>query len=339
MNANPQAILFRIGGLGDLLVALPSISLVRHSLPDFTLTLVGRPEYAPLFVRTGLVDEFMPFDSTGIASLFSGDRPANPGPAPLSRLALVMGWLIRRGDWPADDWWVRNGAQSAHFMAYENGAQMPMSRFFYDRTRDFIRKIQTGTRSPRRDRRQDSGHVFAPGREDSVEDRFNAHALLPIDSVLKQEGLGYFGLDPLAPGTRRLVVHPGSGGRAKRWPFPLFLEVIRRAASSGIQGVLVTGEAEGDYELLLKMEPLPKSWTWAANPPLPKLAGLLAESTAYLGNDSGPTHLAAACGLPVVALFRSENELAWHPFGKTRVISASAIGQISVADVISALGL
>jgi ADP-heptose:LPS heptosyltransferase len=335
MSANPQGILFRIGGLGDLLVALPSISLVRQSLPDHILTLVGRPEYAVLLIRSGLVNEFVSFDDPRISSLFQGEEGPVSGHPWLSRFRLAMGWLGRLGDWPADDWWTKHGVESAHFMAYQDGVNMPMSRFFFERTHDFIKDIKVMTPADRRCCQRDVAENPARGSDDI----FAAHSRLPIDRALRQEGLGYFGLGPLGRKTRRLVIHPGSGGRTKRWPFARFLEVIRRAASLGFEGVLVTGEAEADYELLLKREPLPAGWSWAARPPLLMLAGLLAESTAYLGNDSGPTHLAAACGASVVALFRADNEPAWRPFGKTRVISAPSIEDIPLASVLSALEL
>ncbi|MGB2337211.1 MAG: glycosyltransferase family 9 protein, partial [Alcanivorax sp.] len=46
---------------------------------------------------------------------------------------------------------------------------------------------------------------------------------------------------------------------------------------------------------------------------LSELISLLQHSQGYVGNDSGPMHLAAACGIPVVALFGPTDEHIWHP--------------------------
>ena len=89
---------------------------------------------------------------------------------------------------------------------------------------------------------------------------------------------------------------------------------------------------------MLSRRAMPAGWTWSHNPPILALAGLLAESTHYLGNDSGPTHLAAACGASVLALFRSEFLPVWRPFGNAHLISAQAVDQIPLAAVQSTLG-
>jgi ADP-heptose:LPS heptosyltransferase len=57
------------------------------------------------------------------------------------------------------------------------------------------------------------------------------------------------------------------------------------------------------------------------NCPLGKLAALLSHASLYLGNDSGITHLAGACGVPTIALFGPTDPLIWGPRGaKVKVI-------------------
>jgi heptosyltransferase III len=319
MSANEQALLFRVGGLGDLIVALPAISLVRRSLPRFSLTLVGRPEYGALLKRAGLVDEVLSFDDVRVAEVFRGPHRAATGaadePEPaagwLDEYSLALGWLNRDRDWPRGDWWARRGMARAFFTCFEQSAVAPMSRFFFDRTGDFL---------------------------NTPADRcFDEFARLTLPSGLRKKALTDLGLRELKRGEKRLVVHPGSGGRAKRWPLTGFLEVIRGAGSLGVPGVLVTGQAESDLEATLDGHQLPDGWSKVARLPAETLAGLLSESTHYLGNDSGPTHLAAACGASVLALFRADNVPAWRPFGKTRVLAAPAVEAIAIQSVLSAL--
>jgi hypothetical protein len=347
MTTKPKAILFRLGGLGDLLVALPAAALVRRNLPDFRLTLLGRPEYAALLRHAGIVDEVIAFDDPRLTT------PVAHGGAVLAGFDLTLGWLNRGGEWPTKDWLTRQGSGLAFFTSYDSNSAMPMSRFFFERTNTFLSEYETKRRtSATASREESAGELRRNRKEPERLDRretsgigwteldalFVDCARLALPAQLREKAIDALGLPALGQDEKRLVVHPGSGGRAKRWPLCNFIEVIRSAASLGVPGVLVTGEAEADYETTLKGIDLPGGWTRASRLPTETLAGLLAESTHYLGNDSGPTHLAAACGVRVLVLFREENLPAWRPFGRTRVLTAPAIDQIPANAVLAGLG-
>ena len=337
MSAKEQAILFRIGGLGDLLVALPAISLVCWGLPRFLLSLVGRLEYGALLKWAGLVDEVLSFEDARMTAVFAssnevaigGKSGADPLASWLKKYSLAMGWLNRPGHWPAREWWQKQGMREADFTAYESRPAVAMSRFFFDRTRGFLERFGT-TAGPAVGK---GGAVEANASAAAVDLLFDECARLTLPSGLRKKALADLDLRELKPGERRLVVHPGSGGRAKRWPLANFMEVIRRAGQLGLPGVLVTGQAETELEAEIEGLRFPDGWSKAARLPVETLAGLLSESTHYLGNDSGPTHLAAACGASVLALFREDNLPAWRPFGKTRVLAAPALAGIGIEPV------
>jgi len=132
---------------------------------------------------------------------------------------------------------------------------------------------------------------------------------------------------------RAFVVHPGSGSESKRWPLENFLEIIRRLAERGIAGSLVTGEAEEKLAAGLEDFILPSGWAWIRQPSIENLASLLSEAGLYLGNDSGVTHLAAACGAEVVALFRQDLVSAWEPLGRVHVHIARSLNEIRLDSV------
>jgi ADP-heptose:LPS heptosyltransferase len=112
-----------------------------------------------------------------------------------------------------------------------------------------------------------------------------------------------------------LVVAPGSGAREKNWPLPSFAAVIGWWRDQiGGKTVVVLGPAEeerGGLEPIL----LP-GCTVARGLTLAELAAILARSDLYLGNDSGVTHMAAALGIPTVALFGPSDAQKWRPQGK-----------------------
>ncbi len=116
------------------------------------------------------------------------------------------------------------------------------------------------------------------------------------------------------------VIHPFSGSSKKCWPLERYQELAHRF-------------------------PLPVHWCAGPEEQMPNavrfdnlydLACWLATARLYIGNDSGITHLAAAVGTPVIALFGPTDPKIWAPRGDhVRVIANSTMAAISVEEVAS----
>jgi heptosyltransferase-2 len=113
---------------------------------------------------------------------------------------------------------------------------------------------------------------------------------------------------------RRLAVHPGSGGVQKNWPEPKWAEFLQRlAAATDWHLLLIGGEAEGARcERLAAVLP-PQRVRLAQNLPPVELAQTMRSCAAYIGHDSGVTHLAAALDLPGLVLWGPSNCAVWRP--------------------------
>ena len=139
----------------------------------------------------------------------------------------------------------------------------------------------------------------------------------------------------LAPGF--VAMHAGSGGRAKRWPAEQFAQVAERL---GEQVLWLAGPAEDEDKAIRKAGKA--VGTIAHNVPLPTLAGLLARSGLYVGNDSGVSHLAAAVGAPTIAVFGATDPAVWAPRGSRVAVVGSpehgGLGAVTVDDVLDATG-
>jgi ADP-heptose:LPS heptosyltransferase len=114
-----------------------------------------------------------------------------------------------------------------------------------------------------------------------------------------------------------VALHPGSGSRKKLWPIENFLDLATRiTADLRLKTILFTGPAEREYlggglERMQSMNSM-----WAGDLPLIHVASLLERCRCYIGNDSGITHLAAAVGIPTIALFGPTDPEIWGPRGK-----------------------
>ena len=111
------------------------------------------------------------------------------------------------------------------------------------------------------------------------------------------------------------VIHPGSGGKHKIWRIDRFAEVGQQL---GKLGPLVITSGPADETTLHNLMPLLPEARFIDPLPLSDLAGLFASANLYIGNDSGPTHLAAAVGTPTLAIFGPTDHRIWRPRG-TRV--------------------
>jgi ADP-heptose:LPS heptosyltransferase len=108
-----------------------------------------------------------------------------------------------------------------------------------------------------------------------------------------------------------VLIHPSSGSSAKNWPPTRFAETIRLLAGPVR---LIVGEADAEAALAVEAS-LGQAIPRLAHPALEELAARLAGCHAYLGNDSGVSHLAGLCGAHSVVLFGPTNPTVWRPLG------------------------
>ena len=132
---------------------------------------------------------------------------------------------------------------------------------------------------------------------------------------------------------RFLAIHPGSGSPAKNWPAARFAALLR--ALGATRWLLVRGPADEAAAAVLEAVP---GATVARDLPLRVLAALLTRAGAYVGNDSGVTHLAAASGAPTVAVFGPTDPRLWRPVGpRVEVLRGPAMDGIAVEEAAAAV--
>lgn len=99
-----------------------------------------------------------------------------------------------------------------------------------------------------------------------------------------------------------VVIHPGASKMQRAWNLDRFIQVADALLGMDKQVMFVSGEE-------LPEMPYPA----AIRPSLYELAGLLKECSVFIGNDSGPLHLAQQCGAPVVGVYGPGNPLVTGP--------------------------
>jgi ADP-heptose:LPS heptosyltransferase len=124
-------------------------------------------------------------------------------------------------------------------------------------------------------------------------------------------------------GKQLVLIHPGSGGRKKLWPVTGWLDVIMKiSTNNNIKISLIEGPADSQVVQQICSKVGSISLLLVNNWRLGKLAALIKRSSLYLGNDSGISHLAAACNTPTIALFGPTDPRIWGPKGsKVKVVT------------------
>ncbi len=122
------------------------------------------------------------------------------------------------------------------------------------------------------------------------------------------------------------ALHPFASSPEKAWPAERFAEIASRLREE--MDVLIVGAAGDDFGPFSAYEQL-------RGADLERVKSTLAGASLFVGNDSGPAHMAAAFGLPVVVLYGASDPVVWAPW-RTRhetLISPEGLGRISVEAV------
>ena len=121
------------------------------------------------------------------------------------------------------------------------------------------------------------------------------------------------------------VVHPVASQPDKTWHAAGFLRAARFLHESlDLDPVFIAGPGE-DLSAF-------RAYRTVIGAPLGEIKSLLSGAAMFLGNDSGPAHMAAAFGLPVVVIFGASDPAIWHPWRTASVVIQNPAGIQTVDD-------
>ncbi len=246
------------------------------------VTFCGQPRLAGLFAGAGVAAEAVSFDGFGLEILFT----AEPVPAALAeRLAAfdeIVSWFGSRDErYPGR---LRALVPRCVVAPPVSGDARPVWQYL-------LATI---------------GHADAPS--------FCAPLVLP--EGWRRQARGALADLGLTGGRALLVVHPGAGGSAKVVPPEVLAEAVARVPRGAVEVLVHEGPADHDaVDRFARLVDPPARRL--AEPSLPLLAGVLSLAAAYLGGDSGVSHLAAAVGAPATILFPAATRERWTPWSPT----------------------
>jgi len=294
--------------VGDAIMALPALHAVRKRFSDSEITILARPYVADIYRGQEICNQLISYDPKGLHAGFSGrERLAADLRAQKFDVALLLqnafdaAWLAWRAKIPVRIGYARDGRSALLTKAVplpRRGEIPAHEKFYY---LELLRRA--GWLDSPRDEAFIGLHVTEEKRR-GAEELFHS-----------------FGA---RPGARRIAIGAGASyGSAKCWLPSRFAEVADRLQSEGDADVILFGTAaEADVSAAISagMRRPPVDLTGKTS--IADLPALLSQCHLFIGNDSGAMHVAAAVGLPIVAVFGPTD-----PFGTAPVTPRCTIVQ------------
>jgi heptosyltransferase-2 len=278
----------RGGALGDLIVTLPTLKLLREKWPEAHIELLGHPRLAEIAVNRYYLNAARSVNHGPLSAFF------------MPRAVLDPSWMDYISDFDL---------VLSYFYDPDGLFEQNLNRCLPGELLTFPPRVPEDFGRPAA--RHFAGILEPKGLAlgpDAASEVFPS----PEDTA----GARAF-LEGLEPGRRLVAIHPGSGSETKNWPMESWAELGRRVAAEqpGVTLLLIEGEADAEPAEFLAAAWKDVPHLRARWLPLPILAALLREAVLFLGHDSGITHLAAAVrrDLPVVALFGPTDPAVWAP--------------------------
>ncbi len=284
--------------VGDAVLAIPAMKALRKRFSDAEITLLVRPWVAGLFTSAPFVDrvwsEPKPSrlgDWTRIARAIRSGRFDLALLLPNSFESALMMYVSRvpkRIGYATDGrgWMLTNSITPGG-----------VARHQVDYYLELVKTLSSNTARP------------------SIEIEATAQERSTARTLLKNEGI--------ASDAAFLVLNPGAAyGSAKRWHEDRFAKTAGLLAKElRLQIALIGSEAERPIAEQIAAQIPRRSIVLNGKTSLETLIGVLAEASLMITNDSGPMHIAAALGIPTVAVFGSTDERVTGPCGaRTRIV-------------------
>ena len=301
-------LIIKPSSLGDIVLALPTLTALHKSFPGAKISWLVRPEFAALLENHPHLTEIIPFERQLLSKAWFHHRAFSALLSLIrqlrrSRFDVVfdfqglfrtasLGWLTgckkRFG--------MANARELAHFFYTDKVTQDTDCYHLVD---FYLKIIRTAGAS-------ELGVKFLlphnPGAADSIGRLLASHDIVDDNYA---------------------VLVPGSAHRDKCWPIERFADLADKISSQFGLAIIATGTAPeaSIVERLIEKANVPIA-NLAGQTSLSELIALLKVAKMVVSNDTGPGHIAAASGVPLVLIFGRSNPVRVAPYGRKHCVVA-----------------
>ena len=321
MSFDPRNILvIDFGQLGDVVLSLPALHAVRGRFPGARITVaVGKPG-KQVVELAACADEVLVVDRVALRDGFI--------PASLWQIARIVRQVReRRFDFVID----LHSLSETNLLGYLSGAPQRLYARRPTRSLDYLSNFRP--RPPIEDTKKHAVDryldVLAPLKIGAVARvprlPLRADAQAHVEQIFRKERL--VGDAPL------VGLFPGAGHPSRQWPLDRFVALASMLErNDGVLPVVFLGPEERVRRRELRAV-FSRATAFIDQLTIPQLAAALARLSVFVTNDTGPMHVAAAVGTPVVVLLGHPTNKAYMPLeARHHVIHGHTIMDISVDE-------
>jgi ADP-heptose:LPS heptosyltransferase len=299
-----RILVIRRGAIGDIVVTLPSLEILRKNYPDGYIEVIGSPEYWEIANKRYYVDSVSKGDTKLTPELYLRDGKISKDNSDyFSSFDLIIGYVSDPEGVVTENLLKAGAKRVITYPPFPQGDGLHAAHY----TALVLNEIGIEVNPP----------LFPKLHMSSEDLDFASQFLSPIEHKLVEMPLMASLQAEFRPNLKNkplVAIHPRTYG-AKGLPIEKFIN-IGRCIENAMEGkvIWITGQAEEENINIIKSN-FPSSPLLHLHS-LPKVAAILSRSDFYFGCDTGISHLAAAAGTPVLALFGPTNPHVWGPRGK-----------------------
>ena len=309
------------GQLGDVVMSLPALRAIRNRFPNARITVaVGKPG-KELLSLSGYADEILEVDRVGLRD--------GPTLISIGRVAKFVSSVRKaKYDFVID----LHSYYETNILGFLSGAPHRLYSRRQNRSLDFLSNF-----TPRPQKEPTGAHLVDrylellkplgiqnPSRTPVL--KTSAADDAAVEALLKKE--------KAQSGELLVGLFPGAGHAGRIWPLERFAEVADHLIRNDRVRVIVFAGPE-ERSMVPQMKTIfPAQTIIFDRLTLGQLVSAQARLTLFISNDTGPVHVAAAVGTPVIVLFDRPDPHSYTPVGEQhRIIFSPSVHQISVAEV------
>lgn len=292
--------------MGDLILALPAIDAIKKSFKEKKFYLVVDSAY------TDIVETI-----EGLENLILYPRSLLKASSGIRRTSIMFDFLRRLRNSSPDIAIDLQGAVASSTMTFLSGAPLRVGRSTAKRAYLYNHKVNiSGGMHKSYSYTEIASAAGIKSKIEAPRIRASERSRAALKSILHKTGIK--GEKPV------VCIHPGAGVTYKEWTREGFADVSDWLIAGGFQVVFIGGSR--DLEGINKITALMQrpSFDLGGRLSIGELTALLEASALYIGNDSGPMHLAGAAGAPVIAMFGPACEIMWRPLTEIAVVLRGA---------------
>lgn len=307
----PKNILvLHFGQLGDVILGLPALAAIRERFPDAHITAVCGRSPAQVIGMAGVADDIIAVDRVELRD----------GPK-LRSIAKIFSLVRRIRRLEIDLVIDLHSLSETNLLAFVSHAKLRLLADRRGRSLNFLCNFR-----PPPPKEDPAAHLT----------RRYLDALLPLGIEIEKPTFRF-------PGSERderkmaVGIFPGAGHPSRCWPYERFGELSRRLVSDGYECRIFLGpEEEANMDQILRY--FPPEATPVPGLTLAEMVAAARELRVFITNDTGPMHLAACSGCPIVLVIDKRAPSTYLPLAdKLAVVNNAEIGDIAVDDVNAAV--